>query len=133
MYRDPYWDLYHPRTSGPCPYPACSFSSLVTWSAIVCLTLETFWTLKILMIFSWDCLCAFLMVLWLHCLLVRLTVFWMILLELVGFWWDVCSSPQAELGPPGGVTYSCLGERSSWKNPKCSLHCWRREEWLTVW
>ena len=117
MNRDPYWDLYHPWTSGPCPYPACCFSSLVTWSAIFCLTWETFWILKILMIFSWDCLCAFLMVLWLHCLLVRLTVFWMILLELVGFWWDVCSFPQAELDPPGGVTYSCLDERSSWKNP----------------
>ena len=99
-----------------------------TYRAVICGTvlLEILRTLKILIIFSLECLCAFPMVLCLHCLLVRLNVFWMIFLELVGFWWEVCSSPIAELGLPVDVTYFCLGERSS-------LHCWRREEGLTVW
>ena len=61
-------------------------------------------------------------VFWLHCLLVSL-------LELVRFFWrTVCFSPQAELGPPGGVTYSCLVERRFLKMLECSLHCLRREE-----
>ena len=83
MYRDPYWDLYRPLTSGPCPCPACCFLSLVSWSAIFCLTWETFLIWKILVNFSWDCLGA--LVLWLPCLLVRQTVFWMILLVPAGF------------------------------------------------
>ena len=48
-----------------------------------------------------EYLCAYLMVLWLHFLSEMLTAFWMILLVLVGVWWKVCCSSQAELGPPG--------------------------------
>ena len=73
-------------------------------------TYETSWTLRILSLRRLcllEYLCAYLMVMRLHFLLGMLTAFWMILLVLVGVWWMFYYSSQAELGPPGGVTYSC--------------------------
>ena len=73
----------------------------------------------VLKISSWSCFCAWKMVSWLHCHWVDLL--WPVWI----FWKDFCSSPQAELGPPGGVTDSCL-ERSCLR--MLVVHCLWREE-----
>ena len=68
-------------------------------------------------------------------MLVQLLCLWELqsvsLILMVGAWWRFCFS-QAELGPPGDVTYLCPCERSVLDSPKCSWTGWRIAEVLTL-